>query len=159
MDVRKCIVPSWHWGTLNSRRAASPLVRLVEGEENWESPHHPQGVLPQKWGEIEPNRCRIRIRRKHVFGDENKDVQLSYEDDLWQTMYSTMDRVTAEIRGKFLQFPNLAQKCVFLKPEVILSMDELNLDQVPQDINKEEFQLESVRLQASVAATNLGCKK
>ncbi|GFV12564.1 hypothetical protein TNCV_4425171 [Trichonephila clavipes] len=30
--------------------------------------------------------------------------------------------------------------------EVILSMDELNLDQAPQDINKEEFQLERVRL-------------
>ncbi|GFX00722.1 hypothetical protein TNCV_4576891 [Trichonephila clavipes] len=25
MDVRKCIVPSRHGGTLNSRRAASPL--------------------------------------------------------------------------------------------------------------------------------------
>ncbi|GFT91552.1 hypothetical protein TNCV_3903451 [Trichonephila clavipes] len=32
-------------------------------------------------------------------------------------------------------------------------MDELNLDQAPQDINKEEFQLECVRLQAFVAAT------
>ncbi|GFY10661.1 hypothetical protein TNCV_2194821 [Trichonephila clavipes] len=31
MDVCKCIVPSWHGGTLNSRRAASPLVKLVEG--------------------------------------------------------------------------------------------------------------------------------
>ncbi|GFX21195.1 hypothetical protein TNCV_4367741 [Trichonephila clavipes] len=44
-------------------------------------------------------------------------------------------------------------------PEVILSMDELNLDQALQDINKEEFQLERVRLQAFVAATNPGCKK
>ncbi|GFX50496.1 HTH_Tnp_Tc3_2 domain-containing protein [Trichonephila clavipes] len=34
MDVCKCIVPSRHWGTLNSHRAASPLVRLVEGEES-----------------------------------------------------------------------------------------------------------------------------
>ncbi|GFX27451.1 transposable element Tcb1 transposase [Trichonephila clavipes] len=32
MDVCKCIVPSRHGGTLNSRRAASPLVRLVERE-------------------------------------------------------------------------------------------------------------------------------
>ncbi|GFU55766.1 hypothetical protein TNCV_2969351 [Trichonephila clavipes] len=31
--VCKCIVPLWHGGTLNSRRAVSPLVRLVEGEE------------------------------------------------------------------------------------------------------------------------------
>ncbi|GFX16815.1 uncharacterized protein TNCV_2517951 [Trichonephila clavipes] len=33
MDVCKCIVPWRHGGTLNSRRAASILVRLVEGEE------------------------------------------------------------------------------------------------------------------------------
>ncbi|GFX86812.1 uncharacterized protein TNCV_3750851 [Trichonephila clavipes] len=38
-------------------------------------------------------------------------------------------------------------------------MDELNLDQAPQDINKEEFQLERVRLQTFVAATAPGCKK
>ncbi|GFX86248.1 uncharacterized protein TNCV_2561301 [Trichonephila clavipes] len=36
MDVCKCITPSWHGDTLNSRRATSPLVRLVEGEERWE---------------------------------------------------------------------------------------------------------------------------
>ncbi|GFW37067.1 uncharacterized protein TNCV_5019651 [Trichonephila clavipes] len=56
MDVYKCIVPSRHGGTLNSHRAASPLVRLVEGEERWEEPDHPQVVLPQNWGETELNR-------------------------------------------------------------------------------------------------------
>ncbi|GFU82008.1 uncharacterized protein TNCV_516891 [Trichonephila clavipes] len=39
-----------------------------------------------------------------------------------------------------------------------LSMDKLNLYQAPQNINK-EFQHESIRLQASVAATDSGCKK
>ncbi|GFU82529.1 uncharacterized protein TNCV_3629951 [Trichonephila clavipes] len=38
-------------------------------------------------------------------------------------------------------------------------MYELNLDQSPQDINKEQFQLESVRLQAFVAATGPGYKE
>ncbi|GFS97704.1 hypothetical protein TNCV_2558641 [Trichonephila clavipes] len=38
-------------------------------------------------------------------------------------------------------------------------MDEFNLDQATQDINKEEFQLERVSLQAFVAATDPGCKK
>ncbi|GFX27010.1 hypothetical protein TNCV_803101 [Trichonephila clavipes] len=38
-------------------------------------------------------------------------------------------------------------------------MDELNLDQAPQEINKEEFQLECVRLQVFVAATDPDCKK
>ncbi|GFT05546.1 hypothetical protein TNCV_3160251 [Trichonephila clavipes] len=36
-------------------RAAGLLVRLVKGEERWEAPDHPQGVLPHNWGEVEPN--------------------------------------------------------------------------------------------------------
>ncbi|GFX42684.1 uncharacterized protein TNCV_2196431 [Trichonephila clavipes] len=42
MYVCKCIVPLRYGGTLNSRRAASPLVWLVEGVERWEVPDHPQ---------------------------------------------------------------------------------------------------------------------
>ncbi|GFW17213.1 hypothetical protein TNCV_2763361 [Trichonephila clavipes] len=30
------------WGTLINRRAASPLVKLVEGEERWVTPYHPR---------------------------------------------------------------------------------------------------------------------
>ncbi|GFS98792.1 cullin-4A [Trichonephila clavipes] len=56
MDVCKCIEPLRYGGcTLNSRRTASPLVRLMEGEERWEAPDPSQGVLPQNWGETEPN--------------------------------------------------------------------------------------------------------
>ncbi|GFX53268.1 uncharacterized protein TNCV_362621 [Trichonephila clavipes] len=40
MGVYKCIVPLRHGGSLNSRRAASPLVWLVEGEERWEAPDY-----------------------------------------------------------------------------------------------------------------------
>ncbi|GFX49118.1 hypothetical protein TNCV_3077361 [Trichonephila clavipes] len=36
----KCIVPSRHEGTLNYRRAASPLVRLVERLDRWEDTDH-----------------------------------------------------------------------------------------------------------------------
>ncbi|GFX35333.1 uncharacterized protein TNCV_101401 [Trichonephila clavipes] len=74
-------------------------------------------------------------------------------------MFSSIDRVTAEIRERFQQLQNLAQKYAFLRPEVILSMDKLNSDQAPQYINKEEFQFERVRLQAFIAATDPGCKK
>ncbi|GFT99425.1 uncharacterized protein TNCV_3238851 [Trichonephila clavipes] len=68
-------------------------------------------------------------------------------------------RVTVEIRERFQQLQNLAQKYAFLRSEVILSKDELNLDQASQDIIKEEFQLERIRLQAFVAATDPGCEK
>ncbi|GFT97885.1 uncharacterized protein TNCV_2167851 [Trichonephila clavipes] len=47
---------------------------------------------------IEPPR---RIRRKHIFGDGSKDIQLSYKDDLRRTMFSSIDKVAVEIRGKF----------------------------------------------------------
>ncbi|GFX35638.1 uncharacterized protein TNCV_4469791 [Trichonephila clavipes] len=56
MDVCKCIVPSRHGGTLNSRRAVSPLMRWVKGEERWEAPDPSQGVIPQNWGGKELNR-------------------------------------------------------------------------------------------------------
>ncbi|GFV11321.1 hypothetical protein TNCV_3724101 [Trichonephila clavipes] len=47
-------------------------------------------------------------------------------------------------------------KICFLRSEMVLSMDELNLYQAPQDINKEEFQRERVCLQAFVTATEPG---
>ncbi|GFS73299.1 hypothetical protein TNCV_4711811 [Trichonephila clavipes] len=37
VNVCKCMVPLRHGSTLQSRSAASPLVRLVEGEERWEA--------------------------------------------------------------------------------------------------------------------------
>ncbi|GFV54695.1 uncharacterized protein TNCV_3844141 [Trichonephila clavipes] len=74
-------------------------------------------------------------------------------------MFSSIDRITAEIRERFQQLQNPVQKYAFLRPEVILSMDELNLvGQAPQDIYK-EFQLECVRLQTFVAATDQDCRK
>ncbi|GFW27858.1 uncharacterized protein TNCV_767381 [Trichonephila clavipes] len=54
MHACKCIVPLRQEGTLNSRRATSSLVRLVEGEERKEAP--PQGILPQNWCGTEMNR-------------------------------------------------------------------------------------------------------
>ncbi|GFX20359.1 uncharacterized protein TNCV_3487171 [Trichonephila clavipes] len=82
---------------------------------------------------FEPTR---RIRRKHTFGNGSKDVQLLYGDDLRRRMVSSIDRITAEIRERFQQLQNVAQKVCFFRSEVILSMDELNLDQAPRDINK-----------------------
>ncbi|GFY05226.1 uncharacterized protein TNCV_2206721 [Trichonephila clavipes] len=59
MDVCKCIVPSRLVEILNSCRAASPLLRLVAGDERLLDV--PKGVLPQNWGGTKLNRtvtCR-----------------------------------------------------------------------------------------------------
>ncbi|GFX95146.1 uncharacterized protein TNCV_3606051 [Trichonephila clavipes] len=61
MVVCKCIVPSKHGGTLNSRPATSNLVRLVEGEERWEALTIP-GYSPSILGGTELNRtvtCKV----------------------------------------------------------------------------------------------------
>ncbi|GFY24719.1 uncharacterized protein TNCV_1017651 [Trichonephila clavipes] len=59
-------------GTLNSRRAASPLLRLEEREESWEVPDHPQGVLPQNWGETELNRSVTYMGLKATANDRRR---------------------------------------------------------------------------------------
>jgi hypothetical protein len=61
-----------------------------------------------------------RISRRHIFGDGNVDVGLSYENELRRTMFTSVDRVTAEIRDRFKQLQNLAQKYAFLMPAVML---------------------------------------
>ncbi|GFV95757.1 uncharacterized protein TNCV_1728071 [Trichonephila clavipes] len=43
-------------GDSDTRRATSPLLRLVEGEERWEALDHLQGILPQNWGGTKQNR-------------------------------------------------------------------------------------------------------
>ncbi|GFT68288.1 uncharacterized protein TNCV_659071 [Trichonephila clavipes] len=74
MDDDKCIVPSRHGVTLNSRGAASPLVRLEEGEEVYEAPDHHQGVLSQDWGGTEPNRTVTFVMLKDTANDRRKNI-------------------------------------------------------------------------------------
>ncbi|GFU29093.1 uncharacterized protein TNCV_4836971 [Trichonephila clavipes] len=58
---------AWHVSTLNSRQATSSFVRMVEGEERWESPDHPRvfsfqiGVASSKIT-LSPTRCS-KLRR------------------------------------------------------------------------------------------------
>ncbi|GFU57745.1 uncharacterized protein TNCV_3638951 [Trichonephila clavipes] len=79
MDVCTCLVPSRHGGTLSSRRAASLLVRLVEGDERWEASNHPQGVLFQKWGETKLNRSVACMVLKATANDRRHSA-LSYDE-------------------------------------------------------------------------------
>ncbi|GFY11894.1 uncharacterized protein TNCV_4973941 [Trichonephila clavipes] len=79
MDVCKCIVPSRHGGTLNSRRAASPLVRLVEGEERWDASDHPQSVLPLNWGETEPKRT-VTCKAPKATANDRRHLALYHDE-------------------------------------------------------------------------------
>ncbi|GFW88437.1 hypothetical protein TNCV_3552071 [Trichonephila clavipes] len=62
-----CIGPSRHEGTLNSRRASNPLVRLMEGEERWEAPD-PLRVFSLKIG-MESSmllKAKVNDKRKNL---------------------------------------------------------------------------------------------
>ncbi|GFT47529.1 hypothetical protein TNCV_3750511 [Trichonephila clavipes] len=64
-------VPLRHGVILNSYRAASFLVRLVEGEERWEAPDHLQGALPQNWGRTQLKRTVTCMRQKATSNDSH----------------------------------------------------------------------------------------
>ncbi|GFX45497.1 uncharacterized protein TNCV_2740341 [Trichonephila clavipes] len=73
MDICKCIALLRHGGTLNSRRAASSFVWLVEGEEEREATGHPQGFLPLNWGRTEKNRTVTCMVLKAKANDMRKN--------------------------------------------------------------------------------------
>ncbi|GFY10129.1 cullin-4A [Trichonephila clavipes] len=77
MDVCKCIVPLRHGGTLNSRRPASPLVRLEE--ERWEASAHPQGVLLQNWSETELN-CSVTSMVLRATANDRRHLALCHDE-------------------------------------------------------------------------------
>ncbi|GFT75813.1 uncharacterized protein TNCV_851191 [Trichonephila clavipes] len=64
----------------HSRRAASPFERLVDGEEKWEAPGHPQGVLPQNWGGTEKNRTFTCMVLKAKTNDRRKNLALHCDE-------------------------------------------------------------------------------
>ncbi|GFW87218.1 uncharacterized protein TNCV_5125701 [Trichonephila clavipes] len=80
MDVCKCIVTLRYGGTLNSRRAASPRVRLEEGEERWKAPGQPQRFLPLNWGGTEQNRTVTCMVLKAKANDRRKNLALSRDE-------------------------------------------------------------------------------
>ncbi|GFX27977.1 hypothetical protein TNCV_773611 [Trichonephila clavipes] len=63
-------MPSRDGSTLNSRFTASPLVRLVEGDEKFEASDSLQDVLPQNRGGIEPNLTNTCVVLKATANDK-----------------------------------------------------------------------------------------
>ncbi|GFV64097.1 putative transposable element [Trichonephila clavipes] len=67
-------------GTLNIRQASSPFGRLVEGEERWETPGHPQGFSYYIWGGTEQNRTVTCMVFKAKANDRRKNLALSCDE-------------------------------------------------------------------------------
>ncbi|GFW64264.1 hypothetical protein TNCV_2415151 [Trichonephila clavipes] len=56
-------------------------------------------------------------------------------------------------KGEYYYYTKYRPQMNFLSRSLSL------LDRAPQDVNREEFQLERLRLQAFISATDPGCKK
>ncbi|GFX17780.1 uncharacterized protein TNCV_475801 [Trichonephila clavipes] len=78
MDAYKCIVPSWHGGTLNSRRVASHLVKLVEGVGRCSPPD----LHPLNWDGTEPNHTVTCMVTKATANDR-RYLALSHDEFRW----------------------------------------------------------------------------
>ncbi|GFX39135.1 hypothetical protein TNCV_359491 [Trichonephila clavipes] len=64
-------------GALNSRRAASPLVSLVEGKERWKASDPSQVVLPLNLGGAQPNRTVTSMVLKAMTNDRRTTSPLA----------------------------------------------------------------------------------
>ncbi|GFV39393.1 hypothetical protein TNCV_1230941 [Trichonephila clavipes] len=65
-------MPLQHGGTLNSHRAASPLVRLVDGEERCQDLDPPPGCSPSK---LRWNRAKSYC---HLYGAQGYGQRQAY---------------------------------------------------------------------------------
>ncbi|GFU82845.1 hypothetical protein TNCV_266421 [Trichonephila clavipes] len=88
----KCIVLLRLGDTLNSRRAASPLVRLIEGDDKWEAPDHPQGFLRLNCGGTERNRT---VTCMSCFSKGNDSVKSFVRNIPRQIVYDAIRRFKA----------------------------------------------------------------
>ncbi|GFV63139.1 hypothetical protein TNCV_3025681 [Trichonephila clavipes] len=59
-------------GTLNSRRASSPLVKLVEGDERWEAPDNTKGFSLKIGGNRAKSFCHLNEAHFWLNGYVNK---------------------------------------------------------------------------------------
>ncbi|GFT59148.1 transposable element Tc1 transposase [Trichonephila clavipes] len=152
-------------GHLGSRRPLSVLpltpthrrLRLVwcRARGNWTAAEWNQVVFSEKSGfNLSSDDNRVRLWRprgerlnpafalqRHTASSAGVMVWGAIADNTWSPIVMIRDTMTAQ------------------RSEVILIMDERKLDQTPQDINKEEFPVEGVRLQAFEVTTEPGFKK
>ncbi|GFU92383.1 transposase [Trichonephila clavipes] len=92
MDVCKCIIPARDGGTLNSRRAASSLVRLMEEKYRWEAPGPTPGCSPSKlWWNRSKSYCHLFVEWAQneiaVVPDFHKRILFSDEAHFWLNGY------------------------------------------------------------------------
>ncbi|GFT92861.1 uncharacterized protein TNCV_740301 [Trichonephila clavipes] len=99
-------MPLRRGGTLYRRRAATPLVRLGEGEERWEASDFPQNVLSLNWGRSEPNRTVTCIVLKAKANDRRTTSPLPGQIS-WALIWLVWDSLEGDCPSSTVKFVNL----------------------------------------------------
>ena len=98
--------------------------------------------------------ARRRRKYKQQFDEVSEDTNLSFQQELRRELFQSFDKIVQEITLRFQQLKDLDNKFHFLKPSKLLDAEYIcDLDSAPDDINKEEFQLERRRLQEFINAS------
>lgn len=143
LDIRLC-----------AQKVNALQMILTEKREEWANGavSYAKNMCEELGISIKPRR---RITRKHIFDDGTRDADLSCENELRRKLFSSLDRVIAEIRERFQQLQNLTDKFAYLTPAILLDPDntECNLDYASDEIDEQDFKLERLRLRTFVVAT------
>ena len=79
---------------------------------------------------------------------------MTYEQELKREMFATFDKILEEITCRFQHLQDLYNNLCFLKPSKLLDAEyTCDLDNAPDDINKDEFEVERGRLREFVNAS------
>ncbi|XP_067144934.1 52 kDa repressor of the inhibitor of the protein kinase-like [Centruroides vittatus] len=143
LDIRLC-----------AQKVNALQMVLIEKREEWANGavSYAKNMCEELSISMEPQR---RITRRHIFYDGTRDANLSCENELRRKLFSSLNRIIVEIRERFQQLQNLADKFAYLTPAILLDSDDTkcNLDYVSAEIDEQDFKLERLRLRTFIAAT------
>ncbi|XP_023221032.1 uncharacterized protein LOC111622842 [Centruroides sculpturatus] len=143
LDIRLC-----------AQKVNALQMVLIEKREGWAdgAVNYAKNLCEELGISMKPQR---RITRRHIFDDGTRDANLSYENELRRKLFYSLNRIIVEIRERFQQLQNLADKFAYLTPAILLDSDDTkcNLDYVSAEIDEQDFKLERLRLRTFIAAT------
>ncbi|GFV29570.1 hypothetical protein TNCV_329361 [Trichonephila clavipes] len=100
-------------GTLNSRRAASPFVWLVEEEKRWEAPGHPQCSLPLNLSGTEQNRTVTCMVLKAKANDSCQVIYSQFGLAIHQNDHQASRRFVECAQNEIAVVPDFHKRILF----------------------------------------------
>ncbi|GFU65132.1 hypothetical protein TNCV_4056021 [Trichonephila clavipes] len=113
MAICKGIWTLGHGGILNSHRAASSLVRMVEVEERWELPVHLQGIHPQNWDGADQNFTLTCMMIKATANDSCQVIYSQFGLAIHQNDHQARRRFVEWAQNEIAVVPDFHKRILF----------------------------------------------